>query len=312
MNDIQNIHVSFILSTFNKAPFLDRVLNNIREFKRPDDELILMDGGSTDDTAAIVRKHKDIITLFESEKDRSAAHAYNKAMLKASGRIIINLNDDDYFYPSGIRQAIATMDEHPDIDVLICGGELVKIDEKTGREIVFQYQYLPPGKRIDPVTNLFHLPIAFLLLNRKIIPLAGIYDTTIQAADGYYTSQLLRCGANYKYLNVKMFKLYHYSHSSSLVHGRATRRDIIAVLARHGRWAEILRMPCGEAGNAFHLNVDKDGTVKDKMVAAYLKACLAIITFPLWSLGFWWRLATYLKSRSKASLTEPDWDGVLR
>src|SRR5512136_2252669 len=113
-----DVHVSFVLCTYNRAQYLDKILDNVRDFIQCDDELIIMDGGSTDVTADVISKHSDIITVFESERDRGPAHAYNKAMLRSRGRLIMNINDDDYFYPEGVRKAIDTMDLNPDIDVL--------------------------------------------------------------------------------------------------------------------------------------------------------------------------------------------------
>jgi glycosyltransferase involved in cell wall biosynthesis len=312
MNQDENIHVSFVIPTFNKAPFLDRFLANVREFKQPDDELIIIDGGSTDQTPAVIKRHNDIVTVFVSEKDRGPTHALNKGFLKARGRIIMNLTDDDYLYPDAVRRAIKTMDEHPELDALIVGGGIYRKDDATGKETLVYYQYLPEGKTLDPVTILHYLPCGFMLINRRILSLTGIFDASIQASDTYFTSQLLRSGVNFKYINVKMFKIYHHSHSQSIVNLATTRRDIIAVLARHGRWAEVFRIPCSEAGNAFHLNFSEAVTFKDKIVIAYLKLCLAFISLPLWSLGFWWRLATYLKAKSRARGDEPRWDGSLR
>lgn len=312
MSNDGNIHVSFVMPTFNKAPFLDRFLTNFRLIIRPDDELIIMDGGSTDETREVVKKHSDIVTVFVSEKDRNPTHALNKGILLARGHIIMNITDDDYLYPDGVRTAIQKMDDHPEIDVLLCGGELAKVDPATGKDIITNYQSLPPGKHIDVVTILHHLPIAFMLIRSRILPLTGIFDASIMANDTYFTSQLMNCGATVRYLHVKMFRTYHHPHSQSIVNLNPARRDIIATLARNGRWAEVFRMPCKQAANAFHLNTAEAITMKDKIVILYLKTCLAFITLPLWALGFWWRLATYLIARARMKQGEPQWDGSLR
>ncbi len=76
--------VSYLISTKNRAEYLDRTLQNVREFITPQDELIIMDGGSTDNTAEVVQKHGDIVTLFRSEPDSGEAHGYNKAILGSS------------------------------------------------------------------------------------------------------------------------------------------------------------------------------------------------------------------------------------
>jgi len=82
------VRVSYLLATRNRAPFVEKVLANVREFLTPEDELIIIDGASTDHTAQLVDAHRDVVTRFVSEPDCGEAHAFNKGMLLARGRYI--------------------------------------------------------------------------------------------------------------------------------------------------------------------------------------------------------------------------------
>src|SRR5215813_9073341 len=139
----RGVRVSFVLSTLNRADHLERALRNAREFIGPDDELIVVDGGSIDRTAEIVRQHADIVTLFVSGPDTGEAHGFNRGLLRARGRIIKLLGDDDFLYPDGMRRAIATLEDHPEIDALVCGGEACEFDPATGRTRLVEYRFLP-------------------------------------------------------------------------------------------------------------------------------------------------------------------------
>jgi glycosyltransferase involved in cell wall biosynthesis len=255
MNTDAYIHVSYILATLNKALYLDRVLNNIREFISPDDELIVIDGGSTDETPDVICRHNDIITIFNSEKDTGPAHAYNKALLKSRGRIIVNINDDDYFYPGGVLKAVQVMDENPEIDALICGGERAEYDAESGTIKFAGYQYLPESKILatDIKNVMRHTTAGFLILRRSIIASVGIFDTSVQAADTEFMSRLMLCGTNFKYLNLKMFRHTEYPHSSQRnVH--QSNIDRIRILVRHGEWPELLQFEWLEVEIALGLN----------------------------------------------------------
>ena len=130
--------VSFILPTMNRAHLLASALERCRGIKGPNDELLVIDGLSRDNTREVVEKYRDIVDIFVSERDVSSPHAHNKGYLLAAGKYIKELSDDDLFYPEAIEQAIHVMDEHPDIDLLICGGT----KEKHGKT---WNSYVPPG-----------------------------------------------------------------------------------------------------------------------------------------------------------------------
>src|SRR5439155_11758122 len=82
------VRVSYVLSTRNRADLLDRALAGARELVGREDELIVVDGGSTDRTAAVVEAHADIVSVFLSEPDTGEAHGLNRGLLRARGRFI--------------------------------------------------------------------------------------------------------------------------------------------------------------------------------------------------------------------------------
>lgn len=314
MNRTEDIHVSFIMATFNKAPFLDRILNNIREFIQPDDELIIMDGGSTDDTFEVIKKHNDIVTVFESEKDHGPAHACNKAMLKARGRIIVNLNDDDYFYPEGVRKAISVMDEHPEIDALICGGEYMSYEPETDSFHLICYLYLPATViRTTDVKDIPYTPAGFLLLNRRIIALTGLYNTRVCAADTEYMESLMSCGANFKYLHVKMFRAIAYPHS---IHHKREEwtKDYIRILLRHGEWNAIMQFRWDDVCNALGLNTSGVQSFSNKLTIFFLKTGFILFYFLGKPFAVYLKILNVLfrKKTKENVIVEPDWDSSLR
>src|SRR5260221_10678427 len=95
----KDIRVSYLITTRNRALFLERTLANIREFLTSADELIIVDGASTDHTSEVVDRNRDIITHFISEPDFGEAHGFNKAVLLSRGWWVKFISDDDYIYP---------------------------------------------------------------------------------------------------------------------------------------------------------------------------------------------------------------------
>jgi GT2 family glycosyltransferase len=125
-----DVHVSYLISTKNRAHHLEKILANVREFITPADELIIADGGSTDGTLELVQANVDLVTTFISAPDAGEAHGFNRAILESRGRLVKFLTDDDYYYPDAMRQGIDYLDDHADIDALVAGGVSYTVDEQ--------------------------------------------------------------------------------------------------------------------------------------------------------------------------------------
>lgn len=92
--------LSIIVPTLNQARFIAQTLASIVGQCWPCTEIIVIDGGSTDGTADVVRRFGSAITHFISEPDRGQADAINKGFRLAKGDLLAWLNSDDYYLPA--------------------------------------------------------------------------------------------------------------------------------------------------------------------------------------------------------------------
>lgn len=237
----KQVRVSYIITTRNRAEFLDRTLRNLGEFITDEDELIIMDGASTDHTTEVVKKHQDIVTLFISEPDCGEAHGYNKGVLKSRGRYIKLITDDDYFYPDAMRQAIAVMECHPEIDALMTGGEAFELDPVSRQERLVTYLHLPPSRQLtDNINNILtYVQCGLgLILTLRIISRVGLFDTSFRAVDTDYMGRLIAHKTEFRYLDVKLFR--HIAHAGSgQNNGPECQRDRIRTLLRNQAWTDL-------------------------------------------------------------------------
>lgn len=326
------VRVSYLISTRNRAEYLDKVLQNVRLFIGPEDEVLVFDGASTDHTPKIIDKHSDIVTVFRSERDFGEAHGFNKAILESRGRYIKFLTDDDYYYPEGMLAAVAAFEQNPDLDAVLGGGEMLLVSEETKQPEIQPYQFLPAGKCLsgDVMNILIHTVCGIgLFLHRRAIARVGLFDTSFRAIDTDYMSRMILSGINFKYLNVKMFRHTRFLHSGS----RAPEMglDVLRVLLRHGRWREAVRYQ-RSVGDLLGIRKLEGG---DRLTHILLKSeqlraehghrFLRLVSFVLrWSLRFNRILNTRSRDGSDSSLavpglgayphqlTEPAWDGALR
>ena len=94
--------ISIVTPSFNQGRYIEETILSVANQGYPNVEHIVIDGGSTDDTSAIVDRHRDRLAHFVSERDRGQSHAINKGMDLATGDILTWLNSDDLLAPGAL------------------------------------------------------------------------------------------------------------------------------------------------------------------------------------------------------------------
>jgi glycosyltransferase involved in cell wall biosynthesis len=117
--------ISVILVTYNAEGFLQRCLDSIYSQQYPHIEIVVMDGGSTDGTAAILNSNTGKLAFWKSEKDGGIYDAMNKALGHARGQWIYFIGADDTLTPAFSQMAEALEDPNA-----IYYGSVIKAGRK--------------------------------------------------------------------------------------------------------------------------------------------------------------------------------------
>lgn len=107
--------VSIVTPSYNQGRFIRETINSVLLQDYTHIEMIVIDGGSTDDTLAILQEYAQADSRFRyiSELDRGQSHALNKGFALAQGTIIGWLNSDDTYLPGAIRKAVTAFLQNP-------------------------------------------------------------------------------------------------------------------------------------------------------------------------------------------------------
>jgi glycosyltransferase involved in cell wall biosynthesis len=136
--------VTVLIDTYNYGQYIEEAVESVlaQEFPREQLEILVVDDGSTDDTAERLKKYGDSIRYLRKPNGGQAS-AFNLGFAEASGKILATLDADDLWLPDKLRRVCETFEKNPDAGMVYHraymwkGGEELEIDshfaEVSGR-----------------------------------------------------------------------------------------------------------------------------------------------------------------------------------
>jgi hypothetical protein len=127
--------VSIVTPTLNQGRFIEATIRSIKCQTYARVEHIVVDGGSTDATLEILRRHEDTYELrWLSEPDAGMYDAVNKGMRQAQGEILAYLNSDDLYFPWTVDTVVEHFLRRPTVSLAY--GDAVRIEQPGGRQLL--------------------------------------------------------------------------------------------------------------------------------------------------------------------------------
>ena len=109
---------SILIPAFNAAGYIEATLHSVRKQDFASLEVIVMDGGSSDNTVELARNFAGLKMIVISEPDRGQLDAVQKAMGAATGDVLYWLNADDILMPGSLQAVDACFAADPALDLV--------------------------------------------------------------------------------------------------------------------------------------------------------------------------------------------------
>lgn len=107
----QNQKLSIVTPNLNGGKYIEQTIKSVINQKNIDIEYIIIDGGSTDDSHAIIKKYLKHIKHFRIKKDKNMYEAVKYGFSLASGNILTWINSDDFYYKNCLSKILKKINE---------------------------------------------------------------------------------------------------------------------------------------------------------------------------------------------------------
>jgi glycosyltransferase involved in cell wall biosynthesis len=161
--------VSVIIPVYNGEAFLAESVASIRRQDYQPLEIIIVDDGSTDGTAALVASlGEDIRYVYQC--NRGPAAARNTGLAMARGEVITFLDADDYWPPSKLQIQLARLNDDPKIEAVLGRVQYTGLFTAAERKIRFE----------GPDNTLISVHLGSGVFRKSVFDKVGVFDETLR------------------------------------------------------------------------------------------------------------------------------------
>lgn len=219
--------ITIITPSYNQGSYIERTIHSVLAQNINGLEYWVIDGNSQDETQHLLQKYRDQLKSI-SEPDRGQAHAVNKGLALAQGKIIGWLNSDDIYYPNALKTVLDFFEAHPDIDVVY--GQALHID--TQDQFINAYPTEPWNP--NHLKHYCYLAQPAVFFRRTILEKYGYLDEDLHYCLDYeFWLRLALKGARFAYLEQVLAATRLYPQTKTLSDPLKPREEALIMLQRH-------------------------------------------------------------------------------
>jgi glycosyltransferase involved in cell wall biosynthesis len=124
------VRLSACMAAYNGGKFVDAQLESILSQLKPEDEVVIIDDGSTDGTPERIARIGDArVRLRKHEKNAGVVATFEDALRLATGDILFLCDDDDVWAPAKVRRFMDAFESRPDVEIVQSRVRMIDEDD---------------------------------------------------------------------------------------------------------------------------------------------------------------------------------------
>lgn len=233
--------VSIVIPAFNAAAWVRETLDSALAQTHPRCEIIVVDDGSTDDTATIVQSEYGARVRLARQQNRGLSAARNAGLEAARGSYVQFLDADDLLFPSKIERQLEVLEQRPYYTAVYSDLEYV---EDGLRRAAGLRQWFASGHILRPLLRRNFIVAHAPLLRTDAVRSVGGFDTSLSACEDYDLWLRLSAAGHSFYCLDEVLLLYRRvpgSMSSDAARQAAATARVLRRVPRYARLAAAER-----------------------------------------------------------------------
>jgi glycosyltransferase involved in cell wall biosynthesis len=181
MNTRSNPSISVIIPTYNRCWILKEAIDSVLSQEYTNFEVIVVDDGSDDATAALLSSYGDYITNIYQE-NRGVSTARNVGILMAKGDYIAFLDSDDMWLPDKLSCQVDFFQSHS--EAAICQTDEIWI--RNGVRVNPKSRHKKPsGMIFEPSLQLCLVSPSAVMIQKNLFEEIGLFNEAFPACEDY-------------------------------------------------------------------------------------------------------------------------------
>ncbi len=181
-NHTDGLFFSVVIPTYNRAAFLKIALESLERQTIPEFECLVIDDGSTDNTAETVRSLDDPRFRYIVQPHQGAAAARNRGVKEARGRYICFLDSDDRFHSSKLETTLYYIKKYPLYHIFHSEELWYRLGSILPQK---NYHKKPDGNVFEQALRICCISMSTACIAKNIFDEIGLFDQTMPACEDY-------------------------------------------------------------------------------------------------------------------------------
>ncbi len=174
-------YISVIIPTYNRSWILKEAIDSVLAQNISDFEIIVVDDGSTDDTAALLTNYENKIIIIRQE-NRGVSAARNAGIAMAKGKYLAFLDSDDVWLTDKLSCQIAFFHLHS--EAVICQTDELWI--RNGVRVNPKNRHKKPsGMIFEPSLQLCLVSPSAVMIRKSLFDEIGLFNEAFPACEDY-------------------------------------------------------------------------------------------------------------------------------